>query len=493
MGCTSSKAVTDDPAPSTKLQPLQHPMAQAAPSPTGKPYITARGSKLFLAEHEFRFASFNLPTLLTSTPYEQEDLLSTLSLGWPNAVARTYTLQLLSKRIGRGEAHVVGWDQAEGKWLWDEDAMRRYDSALALAAKYDVRLIIPIINQDYGGDTNWVGNFTDLCNWVEPGAHWWTSRRMIDVFKQLITDLLSRVNTLTGVAYGSDPTVLAWETGNEMNGGDSSRPAPGAWTVEIGNHIKALAPNTLVMDGSYARTDSQKACFPPEVIAPNSPISILSYHYYGSGDAQRLSKDCAFAARHGKAFVAGEFGFFSESHEFDAFLLVARRAGAAGALVWAMRGHAQDGGFDTHGEGDDIWAYHAPGWTAQEAMEEWDAREVDVIRAVRESAHAFAGMRVPPSPTPQKAPEAWAVKLPPGGPSDWGLTWRGSAWAKYYEVHSDQADRPVVHAAALDCTMKGRMVVPLPEFGRQVWLRIRGMSVEGKPGPFSEAVGIPGW
>ena len=28
--------------------------------------------------------------------------------------------------------------------------------------------------------------------------------------------LLNRRNTITGVRYGDDPTVLAWETGNEM-------------------------------------------------------------------------------------------------------------------------------------------------------------------------------------------------------------------------------------------------------------------------------------
>ncbi|KZT59383.1 glycoside hydrolase family 5 protein [Calocera cornea HHB12733] len=463
--------------------------------PNGTPYITASHSRLLLAGNDFRFASFNLPTLLTSTPYEQEDILATLALGWPNPVARSYTLHLLSNRIPHGDAHILGWDAPAHRWIWDERVMTRYDSALALAGKYGVRLILPIINQDYGGDTNWVGNYTDLCNWVEPGANWWESRRMIDVFKLLITDLLDRTNTLTGVRYGDDPTVLAWETGNEMNGG-AGAPPPGAWTVEIARHIKALAPHTLVMDGSYARTDSQKACFAPEVLRADSPISILSYHYYGSGDAWRLAKDAAFAARHGKVFVAGEFGFFPQADEFDAFLLAARKAGVAGSLVWAMRGHAQDGGFDTHGEGDGIWAYHAPGWTAQEAREEWDARELDVVRAVRSAAYALAGQPVPPHPAPTKAPEAWAVQLPrsPASPAGWGLRWRGSAWAKHYEVSSDQADLPTVHRAALDCAGKGRMLLPLPEFHTdKAWLRVRGVGVDGAPGPWSDAVGIPAW
>lgn len=57
-------------------------------------------------------------------------------------------------------------------------------------------------------------------------------RCMIDSFKILITQLLNRVNSINGRRYGDDPTVLAWQTGNEMRLG-SNQPAPGAWTHEI--------------------------------------------------------------------------------------------------------------------------------------------------------------------------------------------------------------------------------------------------------------------
>jgi hypothetical protein len=37
------------------------------------------------------------------------------------------------------------------------------DHTIALAAQYEVRLIISINNQDFGSEyANWVGNFTDL-------------------------------------------------------------------------------------------------------------------------------------------------------------------------------------------------------------------------------------------------------------------------------------------------------------------------------------------
>lgn len=45
--------------------------------------------------------------------------------------------------------------------------------------------------------------------------------------------------------YANDPTIMCWETGNELKG------APASWTSDISGYIKGLAPNQLVMDGSY--------------------------------------------------------------------------------------------------------------------------------------------------------------------------------------------------------------------------------------------------
>lgn len=86
--------------------------------------------------------------------------------------------------------------------------------------------------------------------------------------------------------------------GNEMNH-RGNRPAPAGWTLEIAQHIKSLAPHHLVMDGSFARTDDAAACFPIEVL--QSPfVDILSYHYYGDGDLNRVGKDCEIARAHNK-------------------------------------------------------------------------------------------------------------------------------------------------------------------------------------------------
>lgn len=51
--------------------------------------------------------------------------------------------------------------------MWDEDRLRELDVVLHEASVRGVRLIIPILNQDFGTEsTNWVGNIVDLMRYV---------------------------------------------------------------------------------------------------------------------------------------------------------------------------------------------------------------------------------------------------------------------------------------------------------------------------------------
>lgn len=65
---------------------------------------------------------------------------------------------------------------------------------------------------------------------------------------------------LTQLTMASDPTVLAFETGNELGGwtGDDY-PPPVEWTASIAQLLHELAPDTLVLSGSYGVRKSELA------------------------------------------------------------------------------------------------------------------------------------------------------------------------------------------------------------------------------------------
>lgn len=83
----------------------------------------------------------------------------------------------------------------------------------------------------------------------------------------------------------------------------TSYPAPGSWTVNIAQHIKSLAPNILVMDGSLSRSNNTADKF--NTTALNSPyVDLFSYHYYdvhyGQLPFYDVPADSAYVTQHNK-------------------------------------------------------------------------------------------------------------------------------------------------------------------------------------------------
>jgi endo-1,4-beta-mannosidase len=91
-------------------------------------------------------------------------------------------------------------------------------------------------------------------------------------FKTYISTLLTHRSNITGVrvflafllanntstddgqqlTMAEEPTILAFETGNELGGWTrEASPPPVEWTTEIARYLKELAPDTLVLSGSY--------------------------------------------------------------------------------------------------------------------------------------------------------------------------------------------------------------------------------------------------
>lgn len=66
--------------------------------------------------------------------------------------------------------------------------------------------------------TNWYyGDYGQFASFRgKKPSQFWTDTQVIDDLKHLLSYVLNRVNTVTGIAYKDDPVILAWQFGNEL-------------------------------------------------------------------------------------------------------------------------------------------------------------------------------------------------------------------------------------------------------------------------------------
>lgn len=114
--------------------------------------------------------------------------------------------------------------------------------------------------------------------------------------------MLTRVNAYNGIAYGNDPTVLAWETGNELGAyiGKEGYP-PAAWTTTIAATIKSYS-RSLIIDGSGGFYNYSTKQVAPGLNVAN--IDMMSDHGYPRNIAL-LQAQVPLARNANKAFFIG--------------------------------------------------------------------------------------------------------------------------------------------------------------------------------------------
>ena len=128
----------------------------------------------------------------------------------------------------------------------------------------------------------------------------YTNPEVISDFKNYIKVLLTHVNPYTGFTYAQDPTIFAYETGNELGGPTfEDMDVPVSWTSEISAYIKKLAPNKLVIDGTYGVNKTHLSI---------PSIDIFSNHFYPPNNT-KLTDDIALVGSVNKVYLAAEYGW----------------------------------------------------------------------------------------------------------------------------------------------------------------------------------------
>ena len=179
-----------------------------------------------------------------------------------------------------------------------------------------------------GGDWNRYQEFT---------AKFYTNAKAVSMLNDHITFMVNRTNALTGIAYKSDPTIMAWQLCNEPRGLNNVA-AYKQWVDETAALIKSLDANHLVTIGSEGNTSSPAfSGTDPETVHAFKNIDYITMHLWVQnwGVYDPLKADSTFepavayaldyirtheamARKLNKPLVMEEFGISRDSNRHDA-------------------------------------------------------------------------------------------------------------------------------------------------------------------------------
>ena len=151
------------------------------------------------------------------------------------------------------------WDPSEQRAVFNDgpSGLEKLDYALAKADQLGLKIVVVLTN-------NWheFGGMDQYLAWYGLTSHqdFYTSPLVRHAYEAWLSHLVLRVNSLTGRAYRDDPTIFAWELGNEPRGVAGTPSALlTSWAADMSHYLKSLDPNHLVAVGDEGFLDGPSA------------------------------------------------------------------------------------------------------------------------------------------------------------------------------------------------------------------------------------------
>lgn len=241
---------------------------------------------------------------------------------------------------------------------YNEAAWDIRDYVIYAAGQYGLRIVLPLTdNYKYyhGGKYD----FIDFRN-ADPsnaGSSFYTNRAVQGSYLAYVGQLLRRVNPYNGLTYANDPTILAWETGNELGGYiEAEMWPPASWTRSVVSYIAAYDSNHLIIDGTNGFYNYTTKARSQGLQVPG--INIVTDHGYPRNTAL-ISTEYDITAPYAKNFLIGEFDWTTtqSSQSLAAYLsLIESWKPNVGDLAWSVFGHdAQCCNFVKHNDGYSLY------------------------------------------------------------------------------------------------------------------------------------------
>jgi hypothetical protein len=277
------------------------------------------------------------------------------------------------------------------------------------------------------------------------------------MFEKHIAAVMNHKNSLTGIQYKDDPTIMAWENCNMcgligiMTDPKGDHMPIVKWVDTIGTFIKSIDTKHIYSDNSGLFLAD------PRVLDIKSSDLVTSEYYphfdplFGMGQkttGKTFSDHAALVTSHGKAYSACEFGWDTTNWATRDDLQAALTAmesdpKISGNGFWALYAHAIEYGWQpivmntpniahvkaVASDTGQWWSFYYGGIdTLVNTKDDMRAR----AEILRTHAYKMAGLAVPPHDIPP-APLITTKSL--------GIVrWRGSAGAVNYSVERSTPD-----------------------------------------------------
>lgn len=446
-------------------------------------FVQRSGRTLFVNGTPMRFSGSNMYWLALDDNVRDASGQPTYPTQYRIDDAMT-TAQASGGTVVRAWANTVGCARCIEPSLgsFNAAAFASLDYAVASAARHGQRLVLSLVDNwgyYHGGKltyTQWRG---------KPESAFFADPQVIADYRQFITQVVTHVNPWTGVAYRDDPTIMAWETGNEMWCQTcSGNYWDGSWTRAVADHIKAVAPRQLVVDGHGTDPSCEVACLHEPSLDIGS-VDLVDDHFYPMNTA-RVRTSSALAAKHGKGYLIGEYDWAGArgGSSLGDFLGTIESNPVSGDLLWATIPHADTTGFVNH---DDGFQLFYPGRTPDQVQR---SRTL-ASHATTMSQRGMGGVQ---AWVPDQVPLTSVVRTGSGV----DLTWRGVAAAATYEVARTDGSSGWQTWTTLSTQVDDHRIVTGPTWSDtsgtavrgtgQPTYRVRARALYGTTGPWSPAL-----
>ncbi|WOG97809.1 hypothetical protein DCAR_0417150 [Daucus carota subsp. sativus] len=257
--------------------------------------------------------------------------------------------------------------------VYNEQMFQGLDFVVNEARRQGIKLILSLVNNhgDFGGKAQYVKWAREKGQTISADDDFYTNSVVKEFYKNHVKTILSRQNSINGIEYKSDPTIMAWELINEPRcASDSSGKTMQAWIKEMASYLKSMDKEHLLevgLEGFYGESAPKDKQFNlnfkhgTDFISHNQfpEIDFTTIHSYPDQCSHLQTTGISSHIQDsqtvlGKPMLVAEFGWNKSRIDtntrdqligtvYSGIYSSARRGGAAaGGLIWQLLASGQD-------------------------------------------------------------------------------------------------------------------------------------------------------